>query len=197
MGTVPPFSELIAATTRIAAHLETRDAYTPDDPAFLDWRAGRPAAAPAGAAWYDLVREHTARGVEFRRARIVSEPLADYIRFEYESTAFNVAAGEQVRWLPRHAAPGLLVPLADFWLFDDRLVRFGFFAGDGTFLRHDLCDDPEVVRSCAEAFEQVWQPGGSSWRVPARLTLRHAHFTFLQRSACPRAASRAASRHPS
>jgi hypothetical protein len=83
--------------------------------------------------------------------------LAAYIRFEYESTAFNVAAGEQVRWLPRHASPGLLVPLADFWLFDDRLVRFGFFAGDGTFLRHDLSDDPGVVRSCAEAFEQVWR----------------------------------------
>jgi hypothetical protein len=157
VGTVPPFSELIAATTRTAAHLEIRDAYTPDDPAFLEWRAGRPAAAPAGAAWYDLVREHTVRGVEFRRARIVSEPLADYIRFEYESTAFNVAAGEQVRWLPRHAAPGLLVSLVDFWLFDDRLVRFGFFAGDGAFLRHDLCDEPEVVRSCAEAFELVWQ----------------------------------------
>ena len=157
MGTVPPFSELIAATRRSAAHLETRDGYTPDDPAFAGWRAGKPAAAPAGAAWYDLVREHTARGVEFRRARIVSEPLADYIRFEYESTAFNVAAGELVRWLPRHTAPGLLVPLADFWLFDDRLVRFGFFAGDGTFLRHDLCEEPEVVRSCAEAFEQVWR----------------------------------------
>ena len=56
MGTVPPFSELIAATTRIAAHLETRDAYTPDDPAFLDWRAGRPVPAPAGGGWYDLVR---------------------------------------------------------------------------------------------------------------------------------------------
>jgi len=157
VGTVPPFSELIAATRRSAAHLETRDGYTPDDPAFAGWRAGKPAAAPAGAAWYDLVREHTARGVEFRRARIVSEPLAGYIRFEYESTAFNVAAGELVRWLPRHTAPGLLVPLADFWLFDDRLVRFGFFAGDGTFLRHDLREDREVVRSCAEAFEQVWR----------------------------------------
>ena len=93
MGTVPPFSELIAATTRSAAHLETRDAYTPDDPAFLDWRAGRPAAAPAGAAWYDLVREHTARGVEFRRARVVSEPLADYIRFEYESDGVQCRGG--------------------------------------------------------------------------------------------------------
>jgi hypothetical protein len=65
--------------------------------------------------------------------------------------------------LPRHAAPGLLVPLADFWLFDDRLVRFGFFTGVGTFLRHELCDDPEVIRSCVKAFEQVW-----CWATPHR-----------------------------
>ena len=156
MGTVPPFSELIAATTRTAVHLEARDSYTPDDPAFLDWKAGRPVAAPAGPAWYELVREHTARGVEFRRARIVSEPLADYTRFEYETAQWNVDAGEQVRWLPRNTAPGLLVPLADFWVLDDRLVRFGFFAGDGEFIGHELCDEPGVVRSCAQAFERVW-----------------------------------------
>jgi hypothetical protein len=155
--TVPPFSELIAATTTSAVHLETRDAYTPDDPAFLDWKAGRPVSAPAGNAWYDLVREHAARGVSFRRARVVSEPLADYIRFEYESTGFNVAAGEQVRWLPRRTAPGLLVPLADYWVFDGRLVRFGHFAGDGTFLRNELADDPSVAKPCAEAFERVWE----------------------------------------
>jgi hypothetical protein len=155
--TVPPFSELIAATTRTAAHLELRDAYTPDDTAFHDWKAHRPVPAPAGSAWYDTVREQTARGVTFRRARVVSEPLADYIRFEYESTALNVEAGEQVRWLPRHTAPGLLVPLCDFWVFDDRLVRFGHFAGDGTFLRNELADDPKVVRACAVAFEQVWE----------------------------------------
>jgi hypothetical protein len=39
------------------------------------------------------VREHTARGVSFRRAGVVSEPLADFTRFEYESASFNVAAG--------------------------------------------------------------------------------------------------------
>lgn len=156
MGTVPPFSELIASTTRTAVHLEARDSYTPDDPAFLAWKARRPAPAPAGPAWYELVREHIARGVEFRRARIVSEPLADYIRFEYETAHWNVDAGEQVRWLPRNTAPGLLVPLADFWVFDDRLVRFGFFAGDGEFLAHELCDHPEVVRACADSFERVW-----------------------------------------
>jgi Family of unknown function (DUF6879) len=155
--TVPPFSELIAATTRTACHLETRDAYTPDDPAFLDWKAGKPVSNPAGAPWYDLVREHTSRGVSFLRARIVSEPLADYIRFEFASTSFNVVAGERVRWLPRHTAPGLLVPLADYWVFDGKLVRFGLFAGDGTFLGHELTDDPAVVSACAGAFDQVWE----------------------------------------
>jgi hypothetical protein len=157
MTKVPPFSELIAATTRSAVHLETRDAYTPDDPAFLDWKAGRPVSAPAGADWYDLVREHTARGVSFRRARVVSEPLADYIRFEYDSTMVNIDAGEQVRWLPRKSAPSLLVPLADYWVLDDCLVRFGYFAGDGFFLGHELTDDPEVVRTCSAAFEAVWE----------------------------------------
>jgi hypothetical protein len=157
MAKVPPFSELIAATTTSAVHLESRDAYTPDDPAFLAWKAGRPVSAPAGTAWYDLVREYTVRGVSFRRARIVSEPLADYIRFEYDSTAFNLSAGEQVRWLPRSTAPGLLVPLADYWVFDGRLVRFGYFAGDGAFLGNELAEDPEVVRACAAAFEAVWE----------------------------------------
>ena len=155
--TVPPFSELIAATTRTAVHLETRDAYTPDDPAFLDWKAGRPVTAPAGAAWYDAVREHTAKGVSFRRARIVSEPLADYVRFEFAFTSLNVAAGEQVRWLPRKLARGLSVPVIDFWVFDDRLVRLVYFAGDGTYLDDEVTADPVIVRTCSAAFEAVWE----------------------------------------
>jgi hypothetical protein len=85
--TIPPFSELIAATTHTAVHLETRDAYTPDDPQFLAWKSGAPRPAAASQAWFDLVRQHTARGVRFRRARVVSEPVADFIRFEYEATA--------------------------------------------------------------------------------------------------------------
>jgi hypothetical protein len=102
MAKVPLFSELIAATTTSAVHLEMRDAYTPDDQRFLDWLAGKPLSEPVNPAWYELVRVHAARGVQFRRARIVSEPLADFIRFEHAITpSVNIAAGEQVRWLPR------------------------------------------------------------------------------------------------
>jgi uncharacterized protein DUF6879 len=56
MGTVPPFSELIAATASSAVHLEMRDAYTPDDQRFLDWLAGKPLPRPANPAWSRLVR---------------------------------------------------------------------------------------------------------------------------------------------
>jgi len=158
MAKVPPFSELIAATTASAVHLEMRDAYTPSDQRFLNWLAGRPVQAPAFPDWYELIRTHVARGVEFRRARVVSEPLADFIRFEYDITDdLNIAAGEQVRWLPRRRASDLCLPGNDFWVFDNRLVRFGHFAGDGEFLDHELSDDSAVVRLCASSFEAVWE----------------------------------------
>ncbi len=57
------------------------------------------------------------------------------------------------RWL----VSDLCLPGNDFWVFDDLLVRFGYFAGDGEFLEHELADDPAVVRLCAAAFEAVWE----------------------------------------
>jgi hypothetical protein len=155
---VPPFRELITTATTSAIHLETRDVYTPSDPLYQDWLAGRPVPVPALPKWRDLVRFQTARGVRFRRARIVSEPLSDYIRYEhYITDASNVAAGEEIRWLPRRKAGGLLVPVNDFWVLDGRLVRLGYFAGDGEFVEHELTDDPKIARTCTEAFERVWE----------------------------------------
>jgi hypothetical protein len=175
MAKVPPFSELIAATRASAVHLEMRDAYTPNDQRFLDWLAGKPVPEPALPDWYELVRAHIARGVSFRRARIVSEPLADYIRFEYDITeGLNIAAGEQVRWLPRRRASDLCLPGNDFWVFDDRLVRFHHFAGDGEIVEDELSDDPVVVRLCANAFEAVWERAVPHAEYRPRLTVRRS-----------------------
>lgn len=158
MGTVPPFRELIADTTTSAAHLEMRDAYTPSDPQFQDWLAGRAVPEPALPDWHALVHANTARGVRFRRARVVSEPLAPYIRFEHSITeATSIDAGEDVRWLPRRLASGLLLPGNDLWLFDDRLIRFHLFSGEGEIVEDVLCDDPAVIRMCSAAFESVWE----------------------------------------
>ena len=158
MAKVPLFSELIADTTTSAVHLEMRDVYTPDDQRFLDWLAGKPLPQPDNPQWSALARAHTDRGVTFRLARIISEPVTDFMRFEYELTAtVNIAAGEQVRWLPRRRASDLCLPGNDFWVFDDRIVRFGYFGGNGEFLDHEMSDDQAVVKLCTTAFEAVWE----------------------------------------
>jgi len=42
--------------------------------------------------WLDLVQEVTAKGVRMRRARIVSEPPSEYIRYEHSFTFTNIAS---------------------------------------------------------------------------------------------------------
>lgn len=153
-----PFSELIKDAATSAVHLEMRDQYTPDDPVFLRWLAGTPDPDPVYPDWHDLARSLTARGVSVRRARVVSEPLSDFVRFEYDITAgLNIAAGERVRWLPRRHASDLCLPGNDFWVMDHRLVRFSYFAGNGDYLGEEMSNDPALVKLCASAFEAVWE----------------------------------------
>jgi hypothetical protein len=162
---VESFGELLKQTRHSAVHLEMRDSYAvvgeADD--FEAWKrtgvANTDPAAPYWAQWVALVSDAVARGVVMRRARIVSEPVSDYIRFEYAGTAVVVGAGEQVRWLPRRRASDIALPGNDFWLFDDRLVQFNVFGADSRWLHTDFTDDPAVAKLCGSAFETVWERG--------------------------------------
>ncbi|MEU6324942.1 DUF6879 family protein [Streptomyces sp. NPDC047009] len=162
-SSVPPFSELLAACTHSAVHLEMRDQYGVDSEGddFSTWlRTGRAEADPASeywAPWVDLISGAVARGVTVRRARIVSEPVSAYIRYEHAGTGVNLHAGEEVRWLPRRRASDLALPGNDFWLFDDRLIRWGYFSGDGALTGHEISEDPAAAKLCAQAFEAVWE----------------------------------------
>lgn len=162
-SSVPTFDELIADCSHSAVHLEMRDVYAVDyeKGPFADWRSGfrhDPADRESWwRPWLDLIVETVSRGVVVRRARIVSEPVSEYTRFLYDGTFTNVAAGEQVRWLPRRQAAGLALPGNDFWLFDDRWVHWNHFAGDGSLTGEEITDDPGAATLCATAFEAVWQ----------------------------------------
>jgi hypothetical protein len=159
---VPTLEDRLRRCTRSAVHLEMRDGYMRSDPRFAAWQNGvrnDPAESdPERRPWLRLVADLVAQGVEVRRARIVSEPVSDYIRFEHHLTGPNVEAGEQVRWLPRRHASALALPGNDFWLFDGSSVVFNHFAGDGELAPDDeeFTDDPGVVKLCADAFEAVW-----------------------------------------
>lgn len=153
------FDELLRECTAQALHLEMRDTYVPSDPSFRAFTGEGPAydRTQRERNWHALISPAVARGVSVRRARIVSEPVTPYIEFEYAvAESMNLAAGEQVRWLPRRQASDLALPGNDFWLFDDRLVRFHHFAGDGEHIVDELTDDPSAIKLCATAFEAVW-----------------------------------------
>ncbi|MFF2022332.1 DUF6879 family protein [Streptomyces sp. NPDC058171] len=157
-----PVLEGLARARRSAVHLEMRDAYQPDDPEFLAWQHGKRLDPTADrSTWWrpflNVVVDTTARGVAVRRARIVSEPVTDYIRYEYDVTFPNVAAGESVRWLPRRDASDIALPATDLWMFDDETVLFTHFSGVGEVVDRELRTDPVVVDLVRSACETVWE----------------------------------------
>ncbi|MEV7003203.1 DUF6879 family protein [Streptomyces sp. NPDC093982] len=157
---VPSFSELLANTMQSAVHLELRDDYG-SNPRLEAWRRGERVDWGERDSWWhpfhQTIADAVARGVAVRRARIVSEPVSAYIRWEHYLTRGNVIAGEQVRWLPRRNATGLLVPANDFWLFDGNLLRIHHFAGDGSHVTDELNDRELTLKICSAAFEEIWQ----------------------------------------
>lgn len=162
---VPTPAELLAACRSSAIHLEMRDQYAVDieDEDFKAWKAGHrenPADRESWwRPWLTVVKQATARGVAVRRARIVSEPVSEYIQFEYDGTLTNVYAGERVRWLPRRQASGLCLPGNDFWLFDGELLLWNHFSGDGVPQKKETTTDPALIKLCSSAFEAVWERG--------------------------------------
>ena len=148
--------------TREALHLEMRDVYAVKDEAerfarFLEkGYRDHDAEAEERRPWMTLIQDATSAGKVFRRARIISEPMTDYIRYEWEGTGSNVEAGEDIRWLPRRLASAIALPGNDFWLFDDSTVVFTVFTGEGDVFERQLTTDPATVQLCKSAFEAVW-----------------------------------------
>lgn len=158
MVPVPTLDELLPGAARRVLHLEMKDHYE-GSPAYATWLAGDPIDHEAAyGPWRAMVGSVVARGVDFRRARVVSEPLSSYVRFEYEVTPYaNLAAGEDVRWLPRGRASEVRLPGNDFWLVDD-VVMFSLFSGDGARVG-TVVGGADGLAFCAEAFEAVWRLG--------------------------------------
>jgi hypothetical protein len=104
----PQVAELIRSCEQTAFDLEMRDAYMLGDPRFIAWRNGLRHDPADRASWWrpwlDVVADAVKRGVGVRRTRIVSQPLSDYMRFEYDITFTNVAAGEEIRFRARSFA---------------------------------------------------------------------------------------------
>ena len=104
-----------------------------------------------------MLREHVKAGKSVRRARVVSEPLSDYQRWSYSIAYPMVAAGEDIRWVPRRRVSSVALPGNDFYLFDDRLAVFLLYAGNGLATGKLRSADPADLRLCRSAFEAAWE----------------------------------------
>jgi hypothetical protein len=142
-------------------HLETRDSYGTEieQPHIAKWRRGEPDDLESWCGWFfEVLRGHRAAGRTCRRARIVSEPLSEYQRWILSHVDAFVDAGEENGYFARPRLATVLLPgSGDFYVFDDELVLFLHYAGYGKTASFETTDDPQVVRTCREAFETVWK----------------------------------------
>src|SRR6266568_2221300 len=145
------FNQLFRNARTRAFHLETQDTYnTPEEAEPLRlWLAGEP---DPDAEWYsewdDLIAESTQRGVAIRRIRIVTVPNSDYTRWLCAVSDSNIAAGEDIRWLPRHLVSKDEYTVDDWWLWDDDLLGFTIFEPSGRFAGAAVTDDPVLLERC-------------------------------------------------
>jgi hypothetical protein len=95
--------------------------------------------------WLDTMAAAVRAGKTFRRVRVVTQPLPDYIRYEFEwGFVYNVAAGEDIRILDLTNTPMPDLPDHDFWLFDEATVVKLLYRPDGTQIKRELVDDPDI-----------------------------------------------------
>lgn len=151
------FTDLFKACEKDAFHLEVRDTYavpSESEPLRRFLAGEEPAADYGDRPWTRLMREVTGRGVTVRRVRVVTEPLSDYQRWLLSVTSSNVAAGEDIRYVPRHLESA--VGPDDFWLFDDRLVAFNLVDGEGRPAGLALTEDASIASICRFARDSLW-----------------------------------------
>ncbi|WP_061296550.1 DUF6879 family protein [Herbidospora cretacea] len=143
---------------RRAFHLELKDIYgTAEESApFTSWLLGQPDDHVWHDSWLTHASAAIARGTTIHRARVVSEPWSDYIRWAMTIDRQNIRVGEEIRYLPRHEAAGISLPPDDYWLFDDDLLVFSLFNPDGTSAGFRLATDRRDLDQCRSARDEIW-----------------------------------------
>lgn len=109
------------------------------------------------SSWHRNVKATVREGKTWRRVRVVSEPLSDYITWEHAVTCFNIEAGEDIRWLPRSHPAVSELPELDFWLFDDRWVCLLHFDEKDVPHKIERLDTPDEVARYRHWRDIAWR----------------------------------------
>jgi hypothetical protein len=103
---------------------------------FLD---GKRFPGPYEDSWTSLIRKHRESGGSIGRVHIVTRPLSDYLRFEFERYYQHQAAiGEDIRILDVTDRENPLPDVKDFWMFDQSTVVLMHYEADGKQINREL-----------------------------------------------------------
>ncbi|MEU3394994.1 DUF6879 family protein [Streptomyces albidoflavus] len=127
--------------TSEAWRLETLPQYLVPQEAeeFAAFQGGKTFPGPYEDSWTQMVRTRNVG-----RVHIVSRPLSDYLRFEFERYyQHQAAAGEEIRILDVTDRENPLPNIGDFWMFDKSTVVFMHYHPDGRQINRELYEgDP-------------------------------------------------------
>ncbi|MET7574127.1 DUF6879 family protein [Streptomyces sp. NPDC005492] len=134
---------------REAWRLETLPVYrVPQEvEAIRRFEAGEAVTREATLPWCERIKGYVAGGRSVGRVHIVTQPLSDYLRFEFEYYRHNVEAGEDARILDVTNRPNPLEGVQDFWFFDRSRIVLMHYEPDGTQISRQVYEgDPEPFR---------------------------------------------------
>ncbi|QXJ20774.1 hypothetical protein AGRA3207_001544 [Actinomadura graeca] len=123
------------------------------------WREGERDDFAWLEGWLDFIRGIARSGVQVQRLRVVSEPHTEYTRWSIEVTRLNVAAGEDVRYLPRQHAEDILLPDEDCWLVDEDGLILSLFEPDGGSAGFAVEPDPRLTAHYRSVRDRAWPRG--------------------------------------
>ncbi|MFD4315178.1 DUF6879 family protein [Streptomyces sp. NPDC058548] len=106
---------------------------------FAAFRAGARFPGPYEDSWTAMVRSRNVG-----RVHVLTRPLSDYLRFEFERYYRHQApAGEDIRILDVTDGPNPLPDVQDFWMFDRSTVVLMHYEADGRQISRELYEgDP-------------------------------------------------------
>ncbi|KWT61120.1 hypothetical protein ADL21_15055 [Streptomyces albus subsp. albus] len=129
-----------------AWRLETRPVYRVPQEAdeLARFLAGERFPGPYEDDWTALIRKHKETGGTIGRVHIVTRPLSDYLRFEFERYYRHQApVGEDIRILDVTDRENPLADIDDFWMFDRSTIVLMKYEADGTQTERELYEgDP-------------------------------------------------------
>ncbi|MGW1075638.1 DUF6879 family protein [Streptomyces sp. NPDC002537] len=106
---------------------------------FAAFKSGARFSEPYEDSWTALIQKHKAAGGSVGRVHIVTRPLSEYLRFEFERYYRHQAfIGEDIRILDATDKENPLPDVPDFWMFDRSTIVLMHYEPDGKQIGREL-----------------------------------------------------------